>query len=584
MKPAASGESEPIIFKETPWFTSYGIYFGLSETGHLEGYVGEEWELEKTVDPTKLQKGAWSHVALTFDGSQLRLYVNGGLVSTHAAEGAGSSTGPLSIGCAREWGDGFKGAIDEVGIYDRALSAAEVTAGMTEPTGTPRAPVAAWSFDEGSGTTAHDATGDGHEGTVEGPKWTAGKFGSGLEFDGEASDCVSVPNSAQLQLGGDFTLEAWVKPAASGESEPIIFKETPWFTSYGIYFGLSETGHLEGYVGEEWELEKTVDPTKLQKGAWSHVALTFDGSQLRLYVNGGLVSTHAAEGAGSSTGPLSIGCAREWGDGFKGAIDEVGIYDRALSAEEVASDEGRPIDQGEGGDVYVAESGRVEEFSSAGEFIRQIGSQGTGNGQFDELSAITVDANGDLWALDRGGAAGSQGNAYRVQIFSGEGTYVGNFEYPYGSGTSQLSEPKDLAVDGGDLWVADTGNDRVVEFSRSTGARVRQLGTTGSGQGQLSDLEGSRSTARGTSGSPTPATTGSRSSRRRAGGWRSTAGREPKNPRSPRRGRCRRTRPGGCGSRRRAPTGSRSGRRSPPRLPRRSKERPRSNWNPPPRA
>jgi hypothetical protein len=78
--------------------------------------------------------------------------------------------------------------------------------------------------------------------------------------------------------------------------------------------------------------------------AWSHLAATYDGSTLRLYVNGTQVSSQTIAGSilGSS-GPLRIGGNTVWGEWFKGSIDDVRVYDRALSAAEVQSDMGRPV-------------------------------------------------------------------------------------------------------------------------------------------------------------------------------------------------------------------------------------------------
>src|ERR1700729_3106318 len=73
--------------------------------------------------------------------------------------------------------------------------------------------VAAYGFDEGSGTTVTDASGNGNNGTISGATWsTAGKYGDALSFNGTSS-LVTIPNSASLQLSGGMTLEAWVKPS-----------------------------------------------------------------------------------------------------------------------------------------------------------------------------------------------------------------------------------------------------------------------------------------------------------------------------------------------------------------------------------
>jgi Concanavalin A-like lectin/glucanases superfamily len=344
VKPKGSGASEPIIFKETPWFFGYSLYLGINEHGHMEGLIGEEgYESSVAEDPAKLETNVWSHIALTFDGSHMRLHVNGQLVDTSKAEGPWGTSGPLSIGCSEEFEDNFKGLIDEVRVYNRALSAAEISADAGAGLQTPQnTPVAAYSFDAGEGEVAEDVTANEHDGAIEGASWFEnGKYGSALDFDGEEGECVTVEDAPDLQLTEELTLETWVKPEGSGKSEPVIFKETPWYFGYSLYLGIGEEGHMEGLIGEEgYVFKDTEDPEELETGVWSHVALTFDGAHMRLYVNGQLVDTTSAEGAWSSSGPLSIGCSEEFEDNFEGKIDEVRIYNRALSADELAADAG----------------------------------------------------------------------------------------------------------------------------------------------------------------------------------------------------------------------------------------------------
>jgi hypothetical protein len=80
-------------------------------------------------------------------------------------------------------------------------------------------PIAAYSFDAESEETAEDVSGNEHTGTVEGATWTdRGKYGGALQFDGES--CVHVPDSADLELSEEFTLEAWVKPEGGDTSDP----------------------------------------------------------------------------------------------------------------------------------------------------------------------------------------------------------------------------------------------------------------------------------------------------------------------------------------------------------------------------
>jgi YD repeat-containing protein len=150
---------------------------------------------------------------------------------------------------------------------------------------------------------------------------------------------------------------------------------------------------------------------------------------------------------------------------------------------------------GGGNDVYVAEPTRIEEFSSTGSFIRQIGSEGFPNGGFLELTAIAVDPAGHLWALDHGGG---QTRPYRIQELSAEGAYMRKAEIEKGGSGGDVLEPGALAVDAaGHLWIADTGNSRVQEFEviflSGTGASLnllRTVGSMGTGVGQFSRPKG----------------------------------------------------------------------------------------------
>src|SRR6201999_3656572 len=124
--------------------------------------------------------------------------------------------------------DYLDGRIDEVRIYDRALNAAEVGADMEAPIVTPKqGPVAAYAFDEGEGETVEDVTGDGHTATIDDGEWTRGRYGGGIGFDGKGgNECVSVPDSPELRLSEEFTLEAWVRPVGGIFEDPVVVRES----------------------------------------------------------------------------------------------------------------------------------------------------------------------------------------------------------------------------------------------------------------------------------------------------------------------------------------------------------------------
>src|SRR5205823_3855748 len=93
----------------------------------------------------------------------------------------------------------------------------------------------AYGFNEGSGTTVADASGNRNTGTVSGAAWTtAGKYGNALSFNGTSS-WVTVADAASLELTGGMTLEAWVKPTAINGWECVLLKEDSTDLAYALY-------------------------------------------------------------------------------------------------------------------------------------------------------------------------------------------------------------------------------------------------------------------------------------------------------------------------------------------------------------
>ncbi|HET7444259.1 MAG TPA: LamG-like jellyroll fold domain-containing protein [Solirubrobacterales bacterium] len=347
VKPANTSQWAPIFFKEAESFYSYSLFFGAFEAGHVQGYVADKpWEWTEVESPAKLTANTWSHVAMTSDGTTLRLYVNGTQVDTGSAKAAMESKQPLLIGCAKNFGEYFNGQIDNIRIYNRALTAAEVeTSKSTAISSSPplsTTPTAAWAFDEGSGTSTKDLAGS-HTGTLSSASWVEGKYGKAISFNGSSS-CVSVPNSADLQLSGPFSLEAWVRPANTSQWAPIFFKETESFYGYSLFFGAFSSGYIQGYTANKTnEWTEVESPEKLTANAWSHVAMTSDDATLRLYINGKQVDSTAAGPVMESKGPLLIGCSKLWGEYFNGQIDNARIYNRTLSVAEVEANKASPV-------------------------------------------------------------------------------------------------------------------------------------------------------------------------------------------------------------------------------------------------
>ncbi len=287
----------------------------------------------------QLPLNTWTHMAATYDNATLRLYINGSEVRRQSMTGSMvTTTGALRIGGNSLWGEYFEGTLDEVRVYSRALSAAEVQSDMGRAVTSGL--VAAYGFDEGSGTAASDASGRGHTGTIGGAEWAAqGRFGKALRFDG-VDDRVAVADSNALDLTNRFTVEAWVKPTTLTGWRTVLVKETADGLAYGIYANDNvpkPAAHAQ--VAGEGASRGSSGAAPLQVNAWTHLAATYDGTTLRMFVNGVPVGSEVMTGSlVKSAGALSIGGSLAWGDHFEGLIDEVRIYNRALTPAEVQAD------------------------------------------------------------------------------------------------------------------------------------------------------------------------------------------------------------------------------------------------------
>jgi hypothetical protein len=193
---------------------------------------------------------------------------------------------------------------------------------------TPTGLVAAFGFDEGSGVQVTDASGQGNTGTISSATWSpAGKFGSGLSFNG-TSAWVTVADSASIDLTSGMTIEAWVNPTAGTSWRTVVLKETAGGLAYSLY-SANGASRPAGYahVGSDMPVNGTA---AVPLDTWTHLAVTYDGTTLRLFVNGLQVRSSVVGGPMPVSGqPLRIGGNSVWGEYFRGLIDE----DRCTSTE-----------------------------------------------------------------------------------------------------------------------------------------------------------------------------------------------------------------------------------------------------------
>jgi uncharacterized protein len=193
-------------------------------------------------------------------------------------------------------------------------------------------------LDEASGTTAFDSSGSGNVGVLSGgASWTEGKVGGALSLDG-IDGAVAIPNVNGLAPGNTpHTIAAWVKVTRLPSNRAwILLLGNEGTGAHHWLINNSGVTQLGSWSGGG------VKPT-LPLGQWKHIAVTFDGATLTGYVDGVPVGSGAATFDLKGM-PLTLGMQHIGENNFNGMVDDVQIYNRSLSAEEIAALSGRGVD------------------------------------------------------------------------------------------------------------------------------------------------------------------------------------------------------------------------------------------------
>jgi hypothetical protein len=378
-----------------------------------------------------MSTGQWHHIVGTYDGTTVKVYIDG--VERGSAAGGGdlvASSYALNIGRSPYYTDRlFDGAIDEVAIFNRALTPSEVQSiyqhGVADGIGDacdncpsvlnpgqedadgdgtgdgcdtctdtdgdgygnpgypantcptdncpsasnpgqedadsdglgnacdncpsvsnpgqedidiPSGAVSLWLLNENAGTSADDSVGPNNGTLTNGPSWVSGHSGSAVSFDG-VDDHVSVPHDASL-TPTQITVSAWIK-ATHWKTEiwrgVVVAKDSWGGSSNGYDLRTGDNGKLSFVVGTSSGWTDASTDSLMATGQWYHIVGTYDGTTVRVYING--VERGSATGGGdlsASSYPLNIGrCPYDTTRLFDGVIDEVAIFNRALTPSEI---------------------------------------------------------------------------------------------------------------------------------------------------------------------------------------------------------------------------------------------------------
>ncbi|MDD5145201.1 MAG: LamG domain-containing protein, partial [Candidatus Pacebacteria bacterium] len=339
IKPSGSGTRTFISKRNAaPSYYDYGMW--VQSSSYLRFLVQTNVTYVGITSDNVLTMGNWYHVVGTYDGSRLKLYINGVLQSNTPGLSGNITKGgnSLIIGAWIPYNETFNGSIDEIRIYNRDLSPEEVRYHYNRG-----GPVAHWKFDEGSGTTTYDETNNNNDGqfltAASSPTWVKGKFGSALLFDGE-NDYVSLGTTSDLNFTNNFSISAWIHLKTFGDAGyGRIFSRRQDIPASGYIFIVNDDTNALQFSGIGGS-NVTSATNSIQLNVWQHVAMSMSNGTVALYVNG----VNQGSGTTTITGVSSLLAVigDESNDSgsrnFNGLMDDIRIYNYARTQEQILQD------------------------------------------------------------------------------------------------------------------------------------------------------------------------------------------------------------------------------------------------------
>jgi O-glycosyl hydrolase len=252
-----------------------------------------------------------------------------------------------------------------------------------------------WKFDEGTGTTTTDSSGHGNNGTlVNSPTWATGKTGKALSFN-STTQKVDVGNSSTLNPTSAISVQAWIYTKAYTNYPRIISKETTTIADpYALE--LTSSNNIRFFVGDGATETGTPDINVTLLNTWVHVVGTYDGQNIKIYINGVLKGQTPKTGAiPLKTTKVLIGSNPSSNRSFNGTIDDVKVWNKALTASEVLSEYGGAIQACSDGTPYSSCSSTKPLYCSSGTLINKCSQCGCSSGtcQSDGSCSVVVEGN-----------------------------------------------------------------------------------------------------------------------------------------------------------------------------------------------
>jgi len=357
-----------------------------------------------TITTAQYNDNKWHHVMAIADRDGLAyIYIDGNQVKSNdiSSENGDTGTGAFSIGRPYDRNYAyFNGQIDELRIYNRALSEAEVRYHYNHG-----GPVAHWDMDEGSGSTINDKSGNGNDGTISGATWTQGKYGSALSFDG-VDDYVDAGNDSSLNITDVVTIEAWVNFASFAGTQHIIKKGE--FNSDGWYWRWNNSDIWSITLNKAGSTKTYASGETIPLSEWTQLVSVIDNNNLKIYwyKNGKYIKTTDLDWAYTGNVNTNLYIGKQSIYHFNGVIDDVKIYNYARTEEEIRLDynAGMATHLGPSGKTCSEDPASCMDYGLVGNWDMDEGSGSVINDNSGNNNNCSL-VNGTKWSTGKSGSA-----------------------------------------------------------------------------------------------------------------------------------------------------------------------------------
>jgi|GEM_PF-6682228 len=331
IKTAVGGSPHnPILAKYVTWNSGGGYYMRL-RYGQIAFLVSNGTGYGDIWGGALVNDSQWHHIVGTFNGTDVQVYLDGSSAWAPDSWPYALTTPnvPLRIGRGGTVYDNslyFNGSLDDIKIFNRALNSSEVTS-LYQNQNLTDGLIAYWPLDDGAGSS----TSDSH-------MWTMGKLNTGTSVDG-VDDYFDIPDSSNLDTTKKLTITAWVYANTPSVQQGIVSKGLLSSTPRTWDLGIDASNRIFWYIANSDSNYQIIYADSAGTGRWQHVAASFDGVNTSLYVNGELKTTEAFNWTTLQTSDTSVtvGKLRNQENYFSGIIDELYIYNDALSSDEISS-------------------------------------------------------------------------------------------------------------------------------------------------------------------------------------------------------------------------------------------------------